>query len=150
MKRIREFKIIVGSATGEVEHLFTGWHMVWDFVLASLEEPTSVAHIYDAQAKHSAIIARFSADDWDNETNVDTAKTPATHWRSEAILTPTGQTRYAIRNVTDFGWYWVEGAKHELPFRLSYFERGAERNPSGVIARLMELGAEARDLLRLR
>lgn len=148
MKRIREFKLVIGSETGEVEHFVTGWHKAWDFAIASLEEPTSVARIYDAQAKHSAIIVRFSTHESNDETQVTAAKAPATRWRSEAIETPSGQTRYAFTNMTDFGWSWVEGAKREVPFRLSYFERDAERNPRGVIARLMEVGAEARDLLR--
>lgn len=148
MKRIREFKVIIDSASGEMEHIITGWHKAWDFVLASLEEPTSVARIYDAQVKRSAIIVTFSADDSISETQANATKTPDTRWRSEAIRTPSGQTRYAYSNTTDFGWNWVEGAKRELPFRLSYLERDAERNPQGIIARLMEVGAEARDLLR--
>lgn len=148
MKRIREFKLIIDSASAKREHLITGWHKAWDFVLASLEEPTSVGRIYDAQAKNSAIIATFSAYDSNIETEADEATTPATRWRSETIHTPSGQTRYAYTNTTDFGWNWVEGAKRELPFRLNYLERDAERNPRGLIARLMEVGAEARDLLR--
>ncbi len=148
MKRIREFKVIIDSASGDAEHFITGWHKAWDFVLANLEEATSVGRIYDAQAKNSAIIATFSTYDSNIEMQVIEAKTPATRWRSEAIHTPTGQTRYAYTNATDFGWNWVEGAKRELPFRLSYLERDAERNPRGIIARLMEVGAEARDLLR--
>jgi hypothetical protein len=148
MKRIRDFKVTIGAQAAAVEHLVTGWHKAWDLAVSSLEEPTNVCHIYDAQAKHSAVIARFAAHDLQDELVATAEDKHPTRWRSETIHTANGQTRFACCNLTDFGWNWVEGAERELPFRLNYFERDAERNPRGMIARLMEVGAEARDLMR--
>ncbi len=149
MKRIREFKLIVASSEGAEEHRVIGWHKAWDLAVASLDSPTSDCRIYDAQIKHSPVIALFTDHEIeDDESSPEVTRGIRTKWRSEAFQTHTSQTRYALTNMTDFGWKWVEGAERELPFRLNYFERQAERFPQGWIARWMEIWAEARDLIR--
>lgn len=149
MKRIREFKLVVGSSDGAAEQRVTGWHKAWDLAVASLEDPANDCRIYDAQIEHSPVIALFTDHELeDDEASPEVTQGVRTQWRSESFQTHSGQTRYALTNMTDFGWKWVEGAELELPFRLNYFEHKAERFPQGWIARLLELWAEARDLFR--
>lgn len=149
MKRIREFKLIVGSIDGAAEHRVTGWHKAWDLAVASIESAGSDCRIYDAQIEHSPVIALFTDHEIEeDESSPEVTDGVRTSWRSEPFHTSDGQTRYALANMTDFGWKWVEGAERELPFRLNYFERNAERYPQGWIARTMELWAEIRDLFR--
>lgn len=149
MKRIREFKLVVGSADGAAEHRVTGWHKAWNLAVDSIEQPGNDCRIYDAQIEHSPVIVLFTDHEIEeDESSPEVTEGVRTHWRSEAFHLPSGQLRYALANMTDFGWKWVEGAERELPFRLNYLEHKAERYPQGWIARMMELGAEVRDLFR--
>lgn len=149
MKRIREFKLIVGSIDGATEHRVTGWHKAWNLALDNIENAGSDCHIYDAQIEHSPVIVLFTDHEIEeDESSPEVTKGVQTQWRSEAFHLPGGQTRYALANMTDFGWKWVEGAERELPFRLNYLEHKAERFPQGPIARMMEIWAEVRDLFR--
>lgn len=110
-----------------------------------MRDSCAEGRLYDARLKHSPAIAIFS-DRSQNEL-VDQATGPSQpSWRTEPLGVIHGFDRYANRNVSDFGWSWVEGAKHDLPLCLSYIERGAERNPNDLWAHLLALRAEFRDL----
>lgn len=148
MKRIREFKLTLRSEDGLVaNHRISGWHKAWELAEQAMQDRCAEGRIYDAQLKHSPTIAIFSDRNLQNELVDQGTTSSRLSWRSEPLGVIRGFDRYANRNVTDFGWSWVEGAKHDLPFRLSYLERGAERNPNGLWAHLLALRAEFRDLL---
>lgn len=149
MKRIREFRLVVGSSDEAVEHRVTGWHKAWEMAVASIESPGSDCRIYDAHNEHSPVITLFTDHEIEeDESSPEVVEGGRTRWNSEPFHIHTGQTRFALSNMTDFGWKWVEGAERELPYRLNYFEHKAERHPNGWLARVMELWAEVRDLFR--
>ena len=148
MKRIREFKLTLRNEDGYVEsQRISGWHKAWELAEQALHDSCAEGRIFDAQLKNSPTIAIFSARNLQNELVDRATGQSQPNWRSEPLGVIRDLDRYANRNVTDFAWSWVEGAKHDLPFRLSYLERGAERNPNGLWAYLLALRAEFRDYL---
>lgn len=57
---------------------------------------------------------------------------------------------FANRNAIDFQWGWVDGAKHEVPFRLSGLARTSRHAPRGLRAYALSLVTEFFDLVRRR
>jgi hypothetical protein len=149
MKRIREFTLTLcdedGSSTSQSVN---GWHKAWELAESALCSHAIEGRILDTFIKKSPMIAVFSHHNFEDELADIARSAVKTRWRSESLGNIRGVERFANTNVTDFGWSWVEGAKRDLPFRLSYLERQAERNPEGLMAFMLGLRAEARDLLR--
>jgi hypothetical protein len=149
MKRIREFNVSLCSVDGgtTLQHV-SGWHKAWELAEQAMHDNCVEGRISDAGNKKSPIIAIFSHHNMQDElVDIDPVAVK-TRWRSEPLGNIHGAERFANTNVTDFGWSWVEGAKRDLPFRLSYLERSAERNPNGLFAYMLGLKAEAADLFR--
>ena len=68
-------------------------------------------------------------------------------WESYSLGRIEAQDLFLNCNATDFEWHLLEGGKYESPFRLSYLERIAERNPDGFIARWARSIHAWRDML---
>ena len=106
----------------------------------------------DGESKE--VIARFSSQDlqvYASESGEEiyeeeNAETP-TRWDSEEfVLEGFEKPFFANRNILDYEWHLLDGATHEVPFRLSYLERKAEMNPNGFVARCHRLMLEWRDM----
>jgi hypothetical protein len=149
MKRIREFTLTLHKEDGRITtQSVSGWHKVWEIAKRALEADTVEGRIHDSHLKRSPLIAVFSHHNFQDELAKIALEELSTRWRTEPLGKIRGVERFANTNVTDFGWSWIEGAKRDLPYRLSFLERQAERNPNGLMAFMLGLRAEARDLLR--
>ncbi len=149
MRRIREFTVSLSNLDGSttMQHV-SGWHKAWELAEQAMHDNCVEGRILDAGSKKAPIIAIFSHHNFQDELADIASDAIRTRWRSEPLGNIHGAERFANTNLSDFGWSWVEGAKRDLPFRLNYLERGAERNPDGLIAFMLGLKAEASDLLR--
>ncbi len=148
MKRIREFRVTLCHLDGGITAQdVSGWHKAWELAEQAMHDDCVEGRIADARAKRAPMIAIFSHHNFQDELADVADQAVKTKWRSEPLGKIKEAERFANTNLTDFGWTWVEGAKRDLPFRLNYFERGAERNPEGLLALMLGLRAEARDLL---
>lgn len=149
MKRIREFNVnLRHQEGGTTSQQVSGWHKAWDLSEQAFWDHYVEGQIFDAGLKNSPAIAIFSHHNFQDEVADIASEAIKTRWRSEPLGQIHGIERFANTNLSDFGWSWVEGAKRDLPFRLNYLEREAERNPNGLFAFVLGLQAEARDLLR--
>lgn len=149
MKRIREFRVALRYLDGRTtSQVINGWHKAWDIAEHALHEQCVEGQLFDARQRNSPVIAVFSHHNFQNELSDMASQAVKTRWRTDPLGAIGGTERFANTNLSDFGWSWVEGAQRDLPFRLNYLERSAERNPEGLMAFMLGLGAEARDLLR--
>lgn len=116
------------------------WHATCDLVQSRWEASTDLlAVVLDSTSKR--IVACFS------DVNLADRSMPGQHTAAEdededaadgyTVLNPTWQSLkmvpsdgglYENRNVRDFFWEQIEGAKRDVPFRLSYLERFADRH----------------------
>ncbi len=148
MKRIRKFRVTSSRDTEVFNIEVSGWHKAWDLAIENMRQGCSECRVYDAEARHSGVVASFSDRDMQAELEDIASDAIKTRWRTEPLLKQTGMALFANHNTTEFGWSWVEGATHDLPYRLGFFEKGAERNPDGLLAFVLGLRNEAMDLLR--
>lgn len=149
MKRIREFRVSLNSTDGGItQQDVNGWHKAWELAEQAMHDDCVEGRILDAGNHKSPIIAIFSHHNMQDELVDIASDAVKTRWRSEPLGNIHGAERFANTNLSDFGWSWVEGAKRDLPFRLSYLERQAEHNPNGLLALMLGLKAEAADLFR--
>ncbi len=144
MKRIRAFRVEVLSGGAPDCHEFKGWHKAWDFAAERLKDDGFESRIYDSQRKSSEVIAYFSREKL--ELSDRTSRNFKTRWQSENIESALGERLFANYNMTDFGWDWIDGASHDLPFQLGYIEREAGRHPNGFLAFLLGLRNQALDM----
>jgi hypothetical protein len=169
MKRVRQFNLIAACQTGNTQREITGWHKTWEAAVALLTEGASEVRLHDIGNKANGLIAIFSSENLqalqgasgdeqsgDESSGDDKPSEPpetsdSIRWVSEPITAETveQQACYANRNHSDFGWRWIDGSQHEVPYRLTFIERKAERNPDGIWARGLGLVAELRDMLRV-
>ena len=145
MKRIRNFKInlLCGESQSSEQHV--GWHKTWDRCVEAMRDEAQDCQVFDSQQRSSPTVAWFCYRNMQAEQEEILETAGIVRWKTEVVPDANAEF-YANYNQTDFGWAWVEGAKRDLPFRLSYFERKAERNPGGSLAFFMGLWAEVRDL----
>lgn len=140
MKRLDSYLAVFGSSDlpldsdfgsskthfGESK-LFTSWHKACDFVRQSFEsgEIAGGKDGFIVDAKTKRVVIRFSAAGI--ETNErESAVGDAWEAKSRGSLDD-GRRVIEFSNVRDFAWEFLEGAKRDVPFRLSYLERNAER-----------------------
>lgn len=114
-----------------------GWHETCEMVQQRLaSEDSCQAIVFDSIAKR--VVAQFSSE------NLSLVETPANlleteefeadslpcrqAWSSLPLNTEGADLVYENRNVRDFFWDQIEGARRDVPFRLGYFERLAERH----------------------
>lgn len=160
MKRVRDFIVVPG--VGDIgtrlrktpkasRNRLASWHDIRKQcrALLSEEEPTSMV-IFDAATRQ--IVACFSTEDEQlkqrsNQTEDGEVIHVLPKWESSSLGQVNGQSYVLNCNSTDFEWHLLEGGKYESPFRLSYLERVAERNPEGFIARWARSIHEWRDML---
>lgn len=159
MKRVRSFLVANPSDASPSSHTpsngglvsFESWH---DFrkqvksqvAAAELEE----AIVIDAISKQTiASISQINEQhcQLEKQSEADERVTLFPKWDSQRIATIGEHEFFLNRNVTDFEWHLLEGAKYDVPFRLSYLERLAERHPEGLIASLQGSARAWRDML---
>ena len=163
MKRAREFAVVFGRTEVDQESVeqvvseaqqTSSWHKVWEIVenYCATRPEQSEALVLDGESKE--VIARFSSQDlqvYASESGEEiyeeeNAETP-TRWDSEEfVLEGFEKPFFANRNILDYEWHLLDGATHDVPFRLSYLERKAELNPNGLVARCHRLMLEWRDM----
>lgn len=123
-----------------------GWHQTWDTAVQLMETNGSSGGFHGggpavaiADEAESLVIAIFSHRNLESLEPVE----GETKWRSVKITSGGGY--WCNLNYSDYGWGWVSGAKREVPFRLRFFERQAEANPSSFVSRTRAWILEARD-----
>lgn len=167
MKRVRDFLVKVGetgvsdteaSSGGQSEGTrFSSWHKVWDFVRGRLEEVGSPSQAIVLDPQTGNVIASFSSyseqaeeeaarEVSEEEDDQGPPKGPWRQWESVRFATFQGVEFFENRDVKGYHWDLLDGAIHEVPFRLSYWERKAERHPNGVFAYCLGLIGEWRDM----
>lgn len=119
--------------------LFDSWHKLWDSVVTRLSETPDEIEVTVFDQKLRQIVAHFSnvnlqsrdeAAAVPTKAELETGEKPksSTSWESIAISEAGSSTLYENRNVQDYYWDLLEGARREVPFRLTYFERKAKHN----------------------
>lgn len=119
-----------------------GWHPSWKEAVLCLRSPSvhEVA-IVDGDGLGN-VIAIFSRRGFDASAQI---VTPKTKWNRVCVK---GHEDFCcFLNQADYAWDWVSGAKHEVPFRLKFFERQALAKPNGLVAKAYALVSEFRDLV---
>ena len=124
------------------------WHKVWDYIAESCQE-TEGAEVWQIVDPVGKLLiasvsknnlqredeARIHAENSEREDQDDDLPPESSRiWFSSVFATKNGHELFINRNTQDFYWELVDGATHEVPFRLSYLERKAERNPDGLFA----------------
>lgn len=168
MKRVRSFKIRICAADPAFgENRFEpsqdciateGWHNTCQEVVARLVAARSNCsedspHALEAQVFDSVtnrLLARFSEHNLEllaganvDETGEQLLETRV--WETVDFLLDENCKLNENRNVRDFQWELLDGAKRAVPFRLNYLERQAETNSMWAYG--LGLLQEVRDLL---
>lgn len=135
-----------GSAPTQIR--LASWHKTCQAVLDRLSEESGSkreAVVFDSKTK--SVLARFSRQNLESTTTTDEEEfankesnddyeenTVTKDWDSVAFAKiggdgfEGGDSIYENRNVRDYHWELLVGAQREVPFRLSYLERNAEKN----------------------
>ncbi|MCA9194510.1 MAG: hypothetical protein KDB03_22220 [Planctomycetales bacterium] len=163
MKRVHEFLVETLAAKGVSRHPYSSWHRVWEHASDAFFSKQATTLVYDP-LQTDTVIAIFSASNLQHHPAqasclIESASNSAPfldnlRWVSQRVPKhePHMQTSddihfYINMNISEFYWGQVEGAKHELPFRLSFLERRAEQNPDSLWARGLGLFEQWRDML---
>lgn len=165
MKRIRDFRVVLGQSEVDLEQIdvvaetafqTSSWHKVWETIEAHFDAHPDQARAAVLDMEFKAVVASFSSTDMqlyidDNDGDTDAGERDTRPQRPlwDSVPMAKGeQTQYfANRNIDEYEWHLLDGAKHEVPFRLSYLERTAENNPNGIVARVHRLLLEWRDMV---
>lgn len=164
MKRAKDFAVVIGQSEFDQEQAdqiisdaqrTSSWHKVWELVEEAFAKADSNREALVVDVESKELIARFSSEDlqvyasesgesiYDEE---DETGSPA-NWDSVPFdIAGSSTICFANRNILDYEWHLLDGATHEVPFRLSYLERKAELNPNGIVARWHRLLLEWRDM----
>lgn len=168
MKRIREFRLFWlrhsdpstnpdgWCETGEnIAIEFSSWHRLWNHVKSLLRDsPDRQILIVDPQTEDAIavfspwnlqMIQEDAADDQE-----DTSDSAEPRWDSHRFRMNIDTPFYENRNHSGFHWQLLDGAELEVPLRLSYLERKAERNPDGWFAYCLALVGQWRDMFARR
>jgi hypothetical protein len=148
------------GSLGESETL-TSWHKVWDVAcrhLSSDAQPLETV-VIDPETNH--VIATFTLTNQqialapdadaldagavdDDEQDYDQQAVPSQfpRWESEMICSRGGRTLFINRNASHFHWQLLDGARHEVPFRLSFLELFLDRHSIGPLNYCLDLAYE--------
>ncbi|MEM8732943.1 MAG: hypothetical protein AAGG44_01885 [Planctomycetota bacterium] len=154
MKRVGEFEIYylnrnrldsserrMGKEDWGKPATFESWHKACDSIAAKLvaESAENIDEAVAVDAKTTRILARFSSEDLDpgneddlNRSDSDSSKESVRAWNTVHFNKPTDESEtliYENRNIVDFHWEMPDGARRDVPFRLTLLERNAESNP---------------------
>lgn len=168
MKRVRHFEVLViGPSEGGDEESFemSSWHRIHDLARERLAAGSSEVQV---KVSTGEVVAIFSDQDLraeeeetakppprngfydpNDEADVD-SKTERRSWETVKFSDSNDRQWCENRNVKDFFWQLLDGARHELPFSLNYFERKALNNPNGLYAYGMSLVHQWNDMFNRR
>lgn len=160
MKRVRDFIIVQGEENIRIRlrrtpkqsrQRLASWHEIRKQGKATLQsDEFKPMLIFDATTRQ--VVASVSGQDEQlkqrsHQTEEGEIILVLPKWESSRLGQVGGQEVFLNCNSTDFEWHLLEGGKYDSPFRLSYFERVAERNPDGFIARWARSFQAWRDML---
>ncbi|MFN3189343.1 MAG: hypothetical protein ACE361_02380 [Aureliella sp.] len=151
MKRVGEFNIYypralkldvaerrIGKEDWGNPDTFESWHKACDSISDRMNQAESAREAIAVDAKSNRILVRFSQSDLDpgNDDDLDRNGSEASSesariWNTVHFNKPQdGETLiYENRNIVDFHWEMPNGARRDVPFRLTLLERNAESNP---------------------
>ncbi len=161
MQRVRNFVVKLGPSSSNLKARESvespevlgsvSWHKSCDLITEKLEQnPDWIAEVLPVRS--TKVIARFSREnlaeleyqqrELDDE---DPASVGKTVWQSVGLKSDDGRELFENRNVRDFHWDLLDGARRESPFALSTVESLAGRNSlAGFIYSLVQ---QYKDLL---
>ncbi len=163
MKRIHQFQLHQVSqlpdtwseagaqlmADGAEAPVFSSWHKLLK-ALKNRSGEEFVDHSWLVlDMKHAEIVACIGATNLQSlqETTSDELPTESLpRWETNRFAQLGEQVIFENRNFSGFHWQLLDGAVHEVPLRLSYLERKAERNPNGMFAYCLGLVGQWRDM----
>ena len=148
---------------------FVSWHKTCKYITESIQahgesdsDGDLEAAVFDART--AELLARFSTTNlsmWSRPVKSESGSVASEAsmvrmdqphgphgsplWESVKFGEFDGQTYYENRNVNQFYWELVEGARREVPFRLSYLELKAENN--GFVSFGLGLFHQVKDIL---
>lgn len=128
------------------------WHKACDLMLERLAENRElVAEV--TPAKCNKVIARFCSESLAEIAfeklglnAEETVPLDKTVWRSVRLSSDDQQPIFENRNIRDFHWDQLDGAKRDSPYELTSVERAASRN--GLVGFLYSLVRQYIDLFR--
>lgn len=118
------------------------WHVLWKSVDEYLQSAENGAEAEVTRPNSSLVIASFSTVDLQEQSIENQVR----KWESIHFGSYHDREFFVNRNIHDFHWLLLDGAIHEVPYELSYFERKAARNPDGLVAYGIGLMEEWRDM----
>ena len=154
----------LGQASGQdalpgIRH--KSWHQVWDCAYEHLASESNPLETLVLDLENSVVIASFSHLNWQitlvsdeectgidgdgDDDDDDAPRFGSPCWESEKIGSIGNRELFLNRNASDYHWLLLDGARHEVPFRLGFLERVLERRPNGPLAYGLEFALELRD-----
>jgi hypothetical protein len=130
------------------------WHQVWDTAYEHLtRNPGALETLVKDPLHHHEIIASFTftnqqialapdADEEDEDEEETRASVVYPRWETEKIGEMAGHNLYVNRNLSNYHWQLLDGARFEVPFRLGLLESLMERYPNGTLAYCLDVAQE--------
>ena len=150
MKCMRNFKLDLRTpAPNSSEEFLTNerklgsWHCLWKAVDEFLASAADGSEAIVTKPNTMVVIAKFCASDLEGD-HQEEGRHP--RWESSRFGIYQHCDYSVNRNISDFHWLLLDGAVHDVPYELSFFERQASYKPDGLVAYGMGLIAELRDL----
>ena len=141
------------EVTGEVPKTteLTSWHQAWDLAYRHSVAEDCPLETVIRDIVNREVIATFSTVNSciasgineDEMTSEEENRSPgAVRWGSEKIGSVGGRDCFLNRNMSGYHWILLDGAKHEVPYRLNYLERMQDRYPNSPLAYGLEFAFE--------
>lgn len=155
MKRLHHFGIDIRSeadsgAPVKTENLihFDSWHKTWKRIQKELNDTKVPFEALVIDPKTKRLVASFTLHNQQNleQEDTDSEQEVPRLWETDSVEHDGEFAFFCNRNVADFEWMLLEGARHDVPFQLGFLERKANRSPNGIYAYLHQMFGQWRDM----